>query len=98
MANHGFAVVGESVLQAVYRAVYTHINAGIQANAILINSAQENSHPDSTRPLHYLDEQQISGGATLGAASASRPWELWVREVESCPLYKNEVDRASGFD
>jgi hypothetical protein len=39
MANHGFTVVGSSVQQAVYRAVYTRINASVQTQALMLRSA-----------------------------------------------------------
>jgi len=43
MANHGFTTVGTTIKQATYRAVYTHVNAGIQANTIMVRNAQSSS-------------------------------------------------------
>jgi ribulose-5-phosphate 4-epimerase/fuculose-1-phosphate aldolase len=92
MANHGFTVVGTSVRQAVYRAVYTHKNAGIQSSALLLRSASMG--PESVGAasgLQYLTEAQIRGTLQMNLATENRPWGLWVREVASAPMYVNEL-------
>ncbi|KAK0125605.1 hypothetical protein ONS96_009440 [Cadophora gregata f. sp. sojae] len=94
MTCHGFTAIGTSIKQAVYRAIYTHVNAGIQTNALLIRNASMNIGPGSeasSSPLgdmRYLTEEQVSGSLKMNEASQDRPWALWVKEVEACPLYQ----------
>jgi len=98
MANHGFTTVGTSIKQAVYRAVYTHKNAGIQSTALMVRNAalkvKSNrgggyGDRDIIGPeMWYLSEMQVEGSLRMNDASQERPWGLWVREVEVCPLYK----------
>jgi ribulose-5-phosphate 4-epimerase/fuculose-1-phosphate aldolase len=94
MANHGFTTLGTSIKQAVYRAVYTNINASVQTNAMSIRSAASNGallYP--TYSMRFLDERQVKGSLKLNDASQDRPWELWVAEVKTCALYKHEGRR-----
>ncbi|KAH7419459.1 class II aldolase and Adducin N-terminal domain-containing protein [Cadophora sp. MPI-SDFR-AT-0126] len=94
MTCHGFTAIGTSIKQAVYRAIYTHVNAGIQTNALLIRNASMSigansaaSSSSATEDLRYLNEDQVSGSLKMNEASQDRPWALWVKEVEACPLY-----------
>jgi ribulose-5-phosphate 4-epimerase/fuculose-1-phosphate aldolase len=88
MANHGFSAVGNSIKQAVYRAIYTHINAGVQANAITLRAAQ-GSESMGNSGLRYLNQRQTIGSQKMNDATEDRPWGLWQREVEVAPLYVN---------
>ncbi|TVY85055.1 Decarboxylase tropJ [Lachnellula suecica] len=88
MANHGFTAVGTSIKQAVYRAVYTHVNAGIQSNAIMLRSAQEQIKPGSTGEIRYLNEVQTAGSLKMNEASLERPWGLWEHEAKAWSLVK----------
>jgi ribulose-5-phosphate 4-epimerase/fuculose-1-phosphate aldolase len=90
MCNHGFTTVGTSIKQAVYRAVYTHVNAGIQSNAILLRNAAGLSRSGPQSEMRYLNEQQVKGSLKMNDASQDRPWALWVKEVEACNLYTSE--------
>lgn len=87
MNNHGFTTVGTSIKQAVYRAVYTHVNAGIQTSALTIRGAA--GVKSDAQGLRYLNEDQVKGSLKMNDASQDRPWGLWVKEVEACPLYTN---------
>ncbi|CZS95613.1 uncharacterized protein RAG0_05217 [Rhynchosporium agropyri] len=94
MTSHGFTAVGTSIKQAVYRAIYTHVNAGIQTNALLIRNASPTMNfslagsPSSTlEEMKYLTEDQVAGSLKMNDASQDRPWALWVKQVEACPLY-----------
>ncbi|KAI9646794.1 hypothetical protein NHQ30_004793 [Ciborinia camelliae] len=89
MANHGFTTLGFSIRQAVYRAVYTQVNAGIQTNALMLRNAEE--RVSELGSIRFLNAEQASGSEKMSDDSAERPWQLWVREVEVCPLYQNEV-------
>lgn len=96
MANHGFTAVGTSIKQAVYRAVYTHVNASIQSNAIMLRSAQQNLQSGSLEEIRYLNEEQTAGSLKMNEASLERPWGLWEREVEASPLYVTAAKKSSG--
>lgn len=104
MANHGFTTLGTSVTQAVYRAVYTHMNAGIQSQALAIKSASQNAqsgkalNPKAERgewgldDMRFLDTAELKDGCVkMNDASQHRPWEMWVREVEVNPLYRMDM-------
>lgn len=101
MKNHGFTAVGSNVPQAVYRAVYTQVNARTQTNAIMLRNAFLNSATARTDivdsagegGLAYLSEEQVEGCSKMAEASQDRPWGLWVREVETHPLYSNKAPR-----
>jgi len=107
MANHGFTTIGTSIKQAVYRAVYTHKNAGIQSHAIMLRNAAlnvksnrggaDNDGNTNGPEIRYLSEEQVRGSLRLNDASQERPWGLWVREVEVCPIYRlPKEDKDSG--
>ncbi|KAL3423834.1 hypothetical protein PVAG01_05581 [Phlyctema vagabunda] len=87
MANHGFTAVGNSIQQAVYRAVYTTVNAGVQSNALLLRQASA-SIGDVQGDIRFLSQEQTRGSLRLNDASQDRPWDLWVREVAASPLYQ----------
>ena len=90
MANHGFTTIGTSVKQAVYRAVYTQVNATIQTNAITLRNAAIGAGVGVEGEMRYLNAEQVKGSLKMNDASQDRPWKLWVEEVEACGLYKNE--------
>lgn len=94
MANHGFTTLGSSIEQAVFRAIYTHVNAGIQTNAMALNRAQEAICLGSAGEMRFLSPDQVSGSSVWGESAIGRPWELWIREVEICPLYRHEFDES----
>jgi ribulose-5-phosphate 4-epimerase/fuculose-1-phosphate aldolase len=104
MKNHGFTTVGTNIKQAVYRAVYTHKNASIQSNAIMLRSAalgldSNSSDPSGTNSvtngpgITFLNDEQVKGSLRMNDASQERPWALWAREVEVCPLYMLPKER-----
>jgi hypothetical protein len=39
--------------------------------------------------MRYLDENQVEGCMKMNDASQDRPWELWIKEVEVCGLYRS---------
>ena len=106
MKNHGFTTVGNSIKQVVYRAVYTHVNANVQSNAITLRNAHLGTQAQAAElsvkalvdlggELTYLDEEQTVGCMQMNDSSQDRPWGLWEREVEVCPLYVNEAKNAT---
>jgi HCOMODA/2-hydroxy-3-carboxy-muconic semialdehyde decarboxylase len=69
MRGHGSTVVGGSVEQAVYRAIYTDVNARLQIEATQLGQ------------VTYLNAEEARKAAAMNDNVLSRPWELWVREV-----------------
>ena len=70
MRGHGAVVVGTSVQMAVFRSVYTEMNAKLQAQAMALGGPVTYLDPDEARKA----EQNVGG--TIG-----RPWELWKKAV-----------------
>jgi HCOMODA/2-hydroxy-3-carboxy-muconic semialdehyde decarboxylase len=65
MRGHGSTVVGGSVRQVVFRAVYTEINAKLQAEALRLG------------PVTYLTDQEADMSAAVNATQINRAWDLW---------------------
>ncbi|KAL4888645.1 class II aldolase and Adducin N-terminal domain-containing protein [Aspergillus ambiguus] len=91
MRGHGFSVVGESVEESVFRAVYTVENARIQTSAIALQNASGSRNGHAEEGIHYLHESELTGTTMMTQCSSTRPWDLWVREVESNSLYTNTI-------
>jgi ribulose-5-phosphate 4-epimerase/fuculose-1-phosphate aldolase len=70
MRGHGFVTVGASVPVAIYRAIYTELNAAIQQKAIGLGGS-----------VTYLDPEEARLADATNSAQSSRPWELWKRQV-----------------
>lgn len=70
MRGHGNVVVAENVKVAVYRAVYTEMNARLQLQAIMCGGAIEFLSPEEA----LLTEATIEG-------QIHRPWDLWKAKV-----------------
>ena len=69
MRGHGSTVVGPSVEQAVYRAIYTEVNARLQLQAIALGE------------VTYLNEQEAAKTAAINDTQLARAWELWTQEI-----------------
>jgi ribulose-5-phosphate 4-epimerase/fuculose-1-phosphate aldolase len=65
MRGHGSTVVGNSLRQAVFRAVYTEVNAKLQAEALRLG------------PVTYLTDQEAELSAAVNATQINRAWDLW---------------------
>ncbi len=70
MRGHGNVAVGSSIAEAVYRAIYTEVNAQIQRQAIGLDG-----------PLTYLTREEGLKADTTVMKTISRPWELWKANV-----------------
>ncbi|MGY2052682.1 class II aldolase/adducin family protein [Methylobacterium sp. JK268] len=70
MRGHGDVVVGPTLPMAVFRAVYTEVNARIQSQAMALGA-----------PLTFLDAEE--GGKAEKALDQIhlRAWDLWKRKV-----------------
>ena len=70
MRGHGSVAVGETIPQAVYRGVYTELNARLQAEALRLGG-----------PLTYLEPEEAVKATATNNASLPRAWELWKKRV-----------------
>ena len=70
MRGHGNVVVAQDVKVAVYRAVYTEMNARLQLQAIMCGGPIEFLSPEEA----LLTEATIEG-------QIHRPWDLWKAKV-----------------
>ena len=69
MRGHGSTVVGATVEQAVYRAVYAEMNARLQMQAIALGD------------VTFLNESEAAKAAASNDTQLARVWELWSRRV-----------------
>ncbi len=69
MRGHGSTVVGTSIEQAVYRAIYAEVNARLQLKAVTLGE------------VNYLNPQEAAKAAATNDTQLARVWELWCREV-----------------
>ncbi len=70
MRGHGAVVVGPSLPAAVFRSVYTEMNARLQAQAMALS-----------RHVIYLDPEEARRAEASVAKTIGRPWELWKRRI-----------------
>ena len=70
MRGHGNVVVGASIQQVVYRAVYTEVNARLQQNAIALGG-----------PVTYLTKEEGDAIDATQQGQLRRPWELWKQKA-----------------
>ncbi len=69
MRGHGSTVVGGSIEQAVYRAIYAEVNAKLQLQAVTLGE------------VTYLNEREAAKAAAINDTQLGRTWELWLRQV-----------------
>jgi HCOMODA/2-hydroxy-3-carboxy-muconic semialdehyde decarboxylase len=65
MRGHGSTVVAPSIRLAVYRAVYTEVNARVQLQA------------EQLGPITFLSGEEADATAESNEANVDRPWLLW---------------------
>jgi HCOMODA/2-hydroxy-3-carboxy-muconic semialdehyde decarboxylase len=70
MRGHGMTVVGENIPEAVFRAVYTEMNAKLQMQAANLEG-----------PLTFLSEEEGRRATASNRPTIERPWELWKKEA-----------------
>jgi HCOMODA/2-hydroxy-3-carboxy-muconic semialdehyde decarboxylase len=68
--GHGDVVVGPSVQIAVYRAIYTEINARLQAQAMALGG-----------PITFLEKEEGELADVIQRQVVTRPWDLWKRKA-----------------
>ena len=70
MRGHGMTVVGESVPEVVFRAIYTEMNARLQLQAQLLEG-----------PIAFLSDEEGRRATAAIRGTIERPWELWKKQV-----------------
>jgi ribulose-5-phosphate 4-epimerase/fuculose-1-phosphate aldolase len=70
MRGHGAVVVADSLPRAVFRSVYTEMNARLQAQAMALGG-----------PVTYLDDEEARRAEAAVGGTVPRPWELWKRKA-----------------
>ena len=69
MRGHGSTVVGTSIEQAVYRAIYAEVNAKLQLQAVALGE------------VTYLNANEAALAASTNDTQLVRTWDLWLRQV-----------------
>jgi ribulose-5-phosphate 4-epimerase/fuculose-1-phosphate aldolase len=69
MRGHGSTVIGQSIRQAVYRAIYAELNARYQTTAMQLGE------------VTYLTEEEGKACVESIEGQAQRPWDLWKQQA-----------------
>jgi HCOMODA/2-hydroxy-3-carboxy-muconic semialdehyde decarboxylase len=67
---HGFIAVGPNLQAAVFRAVFSEVNARVQLQATSLGG-----------PIAALDEEEGRKADAVNLATVGRSWDLWKRRV-----------------
>jgi len=70
MRGHGMTVIGSSVPEAVFRAIYTEMNARLQIQATQLEG-----------PIEFLSDEEGKRSTASNAGTIERPWEVWKRQA-----------------
>lgn len=71
MRGHGDVVVGSSLEQVVFRAVYTEINARLEAEAMALGRGK----------VTFLNAQEAAAALKTNDQVMGRAWDLWKRKA-----------------
>ncbi|KAI6832312.1 arad-like aldolase/epimerase [Hortaea werneckii] len=109
MRGHGFACVGTTIEEAVYRAVYTCVNARVQTQSLLMQGTyniglvgerfgggDKETGPAKHEDIKYLSDREAKDSWSAIQGTADRPWKLWCAEVANASLYHNELGPPPG--
>jgi ribulose-5-phosphate 4-epimerase/fuculose-1-phosphate aldolase len=70
MRGHGMTIVGDGVQEAVFRAIYTEMNARLQIQAQQLEG-----------PIEFLSEEEGKRSTVANRGTVERPWELWKKHA-----------------
>jgi ribulose-5-phosphate 4-epimerase/fuculose-1-phosphate aldolase len=70
MRGHGNVCVGANIMTAVYRAVYTEVNARLQAQAIALGG-----------PIKFLEAEECDLITGRKDTNFQRPWAMWKSRI-----------------
>lgn len=69
MRGHGSTVVGNSLEQAIYRAIYAEVNARMQLAA------------QGLGEISFLNEEEAQLSSDMNDGQIPRSWNLWVKRL-----------------
>jgi len=72
MRGHGNVCVGPNIMTAVYRAVYTEVNARLQAQAIALGG-----------PINFLEPEECELITSRRDTNFQRPWTMWKSRIRT---------------
>jgi ribulose-5-phosphate 4-epimerase/fuculose-1-phosphate aldolase len=67
MRGHGDVVVGRSVREVTFRAIYTEVNARLQAEALRLGDGA----------IMFLNDEEAKAATATNAVVINRAWDLW---------------------
>jgi ribulose-5-phosphate 4-epimerase/fuculose-1-phosphate aldolase len=70
MRGHGMTVIGDSVPEAVFRAIYTEMNARLQLQATQLEG-----------PIEFLSDEEGRRSTVSNRGTLERPWEVWKTQA-----------------
>jgi HCOMODA/2-hydroxy-3-carboxy-muconic semialdehyde decarboxylase len=70
MRGHGDVVVGPKLSLAVFRAIYTEVNARLQSQAVALGG-----------PINFLEPEEAAKATLVNEQVHLRAWELWKRDA-----------------
>ncbi len=71
MRGHGDVVVGGSIREVVFRAIYTEMNAKLELEALQLGQGKVN----------FLNPEEAAASAKINAQVLNRAYELWKQKV-----------------
>jgi len=72
MRGHGDVVVASKLSLAVFRAIYTEVNARLQTQAVALGG-----------PINFLEPEEAARATAVNEQAHLRAWELWRRDAEA---------------
>jgi ribulose-5-phosphate 4-epimerase/fuculose-1-phosphate aldolase len=70
LRGHGNVVVGVSIQQVVFRAIYTEGNARLQSEAMRMGE------------INFLTPQEAQAASDMNDEHLGRPWEVWKKRAQ----------------
>lgn len=71
MRGHGFVAVGATIPEAVYRAVYTQVNAQVQQQALVLGAPR------------FLNVDEAASADASVRSQVDRAWSVWRAELDT---------------
>lgn len=81
--KHGFTTFGESVEEAIYKAIYTQTNCRLLKDAIDLAGGEAGN-------VAYLTGEEAEACKVMNRKCQDKSFRLWLREVQVNPLYAND--------
>lgn len=77
MRGHGITVVGPTLRQAVFRAVYAELNARVQLDALRVSPR-----------ITYLADEEADAASATNDAQVNRAWDLWKLKADMAGVHQ----------